>query len=456
MRKVFAIAHLAVRNVIRSRLFASLVFLILLTALGLPMMVRGDGTLKGFTTVLLHYTLGATFMLFCVATTWGACAAAAVEIADRRIHLVLTKPVSHFQVWLGKWLGIILLDAALLLVAGSLVYGLLRWTTRSSVLAKEERVILCREVLRTRRAVASEEPDVAPEAERRLREMQARGEIPANVPPDYAVFLVRSRVQQEGRMVQPGQEKAWTLRLPARRPTHAEYALRFRFSSSRQVENAPVRAAWSLGPDGANARIVESLPNVPQEISIPPSAIPSDGILSIRYRNIEDRTPTTVVFDEDRGLEVLIAEGTIEGNMVRTLFILLCYLAFLTALGLTSGSLFSLPVSLFVSGAAMTALSIGRYVHSALTMGVFFVTHHGGIPEATLANRVFMALYKAADVVLAPLTSFHPIGLFAEGRLIPGDVPARAFLVLVVCGAGVLACIGVSVFRRREIALLSD
>ena len=46
-----------------------------------------------------------------------------VEIATRQIHMTLTKPLGRVQYLLGKWLGIVLLNAVLLVVAGIATYG---------------------------------------------------------------------------------------------------------------------------------------------------------------------------------------------------------------------------------------------------------------------------------------------------------------------------------------------
>ena len=47
-----------------------------------------------------------------------ACATVAFEIRDRQIWQVMTKPVSRFRYLLGKWLGVVVLNAVILTIAG--------------------------------------------------------------------------------------------------------------------------------------------------------------------------------------------------------------------------------------------------------------------------------------------------------------------------------------------------
>ena len=57
---------------------------------------------------------------------WAGCAAVSLEIQERQIHLIVTKPVRRAQIWLGKWLGLLILNAALIAFSGAVVYFLLQ------------------------------------------------------------------------------------------------------------------------------------------------------------------------------------------------------------------------------------------------------------------------------------------------------------------------------------------
>src|SRR5260221_4200655 len=127
MQRVLAITALTWKAALRFRLFWVLAGLLLATVVGLPLLLKDDGTARGFTQILLTYTLSLTTALLGFATLWLACGTLARDIEDCQMQMIAVKPISRWQVWLGKWLGIVLLDCALLSVAGGSVYGLLRW-----------------------------------------------------------------------------------------------------------------------------------------------------------------------------------------------------------------------------------------------------------------------------------------------------------------------------------------
>ena len=156
MKPTLAIARIAFRNAVRSKVMLVLLAALLLAIIGLPLTVKGDGTLAGSIQILLSYTLGAVMLILSIATVWAGCAAVSQEIESRQIHLVLTKPVSRVQVWLGKWLGLVALNGLLLVVAGVVVFGLLHWNTRAGRLTEADRAVLHREILVARRVIAPE------------------------------------------------------------------------------------------------------------------------------------------------------------------------------------------------------------------------------------------------------------------------------------------------------------
>src|SRR5580658_8249081 len=130
MQRLLAIAWLTWKAAFRFRLFIVLAGMLLVSVVGLPMLIKDDGTARGFTQILLTYTLTAITALLGFSTLWLACGTLARDIEECQMQMVAVKPIARWQIWLGKWLGIVLLDAALLGVAGTSVFGLLEWRAR--------------------------------------------------------------------------------------------------------------------------------------------------------------------------------------------------------------------------------------------------------------------------------------------------------------------------------------
>ena len=110
---------------------------------------------------MLTYTLSAITALLGLSTLWLSCGTLARDIEECQIQVVATKPIARWQIWLGKWLGIVSLNAALLAISGACVFGLLQW--RAAQLPAAEQKILREQVLVARGSARP--PDHAAEIE---------------------------------------------------------------------------------------------------------------------------------------------------------------------------------------------------------------------------------------------------------------------------------------------------
>src|SRR5512137_810484 len=118
MQPLLAIAWLTLKAAFRFRLFLVVAVLLLGAVVGLPLLIKDDGTARGFTQILLTYTLSTITALLGLSTLWLACGTLARDIEECQIQVLAVKPVARWQIWLGKWLGLMLLNAALLSLSG--------------------------------------------------------------------------------------------------------------------------------------------------------------------------------------------------------------------------------------------------------------------------------------------------------------------------------------------------
>src|SRR6266403_802937 len=144
MQRLLAIAWLTWKAAFRFRLFLVVTVLLLAAVVGLPLLLKDDGTARGFTQFLLTYTLSTIAALLGLYTLWLACGTLARDIEECQMQVVAVKPIARWQIWLGKWLGLLLLNAALLALAGGSVYALLQW--RAHRLPAEQQAILRKEI----------------------------------------------------------------------------------------------------------------------------------------------------------------------------------------------------------------------------------------------------------------------------------------------------------------------
>ncbi len=210
MRRVLAITALTWKAAFRFRLFWVLAGLLLATVVGLPLLLKDDGTARGFTQILLTYTLSLTTALLGFATLWLACGTLARDIEDCQMQMIAVKPISRWQVWLGKWLGIVLLDAALLSVAGASVYGLLRW--RAQQLPEKERAILRNEIFVARGSLKEPPPELEADTDRIFRERIQETPVPA-AEQKAVRDAIREQLKAGFQIVPPDHLRRWTIDL---------------------------------------------------------------------------------------------------------------------------------------------------------------------------------------------------------------------------------------------------
>ena len=151
MQQLLAIAGLTWKAAFRFRLFLVVAVLLLGSVIGLPLLIKDDGTARGFTQILLTYTLTTISALLGLSTLWLACGTLARDIEECQVQVIAVKPVARWQIWLGKWIGLVSLNAALLLLSGLSVFILLEW--RATRLPPDQQHVLRNEVLVARGSV---------------------------------------------------------------------------------------------------------------------------------------------------------------------------------------------------------------------------------------------------------------------------------------------------------------
>src|SRR3954464_2717024 len=130
MQRILAIALLTVRAAFRYRLVVVMAVLLIGGVVVLPIMIKDDGTAPGFTQIVLTYTLALITALLGFVTVWLGCGTLAREIEEAQMQMVAVKPISRWEIWLGKWMGIMTLNAILLSISGAAVFGLMMWKAK--------------------------------------------------------------------------------------------------------------------------------------------------------------------------------------------------------------------------------------------------------------------------------------------------------------------------------------
>jgi hypothetical protein len=454
VQPLLAIAWLTWKAAFRFRLFLVVAVLLLGSVVGLPLLIKDDGTARGFTQILLTYTLGTISALLGLSTLWLACGTLARDIEDCTVQVVATKPIARWQIWLGKWLGIMSLNAALLGLSGASVYGLLQW--RATRLPADQQKILRNEVLVSRGSAkpASFDKEIREETDRLLRErLQKNPDIKADLAEVRKQLL--EQVKAEYQIVPPGYPHFWQIDLGTAKPLARGQPLylRVKFNAADKSTSGTFEGHWRVGVPRKtplwHSEAMSLAPDTFHEFEVPPY-YDENGLLTVTFGNANN---TALLFPLEDGLEVLYRQGGFGLNFVRGLGIIFCWMALLATLGLASASLLSFPVAAFFSLGVLTlALSSGTIsnaIEEGTLMGFNAETSRMGHSPVDL---VAIPVFRAVLALIKLAKDFSPIDSLSSGRSITWSDLGQAFGQIVLLLGGGIGLIGILIFSRRELA----
>lgn len=471
-QRVWAVAALTWKAAFRFRLFWVLAALLLGSVVVLPLLIRDDGTARGFIQIMLTYTLSVITALLGFSTLWLACGILARDIEDCSIQAVAVKPIARWQIWLGKLVGLMLLNATLLGLSGASVYTLLQWrTARMQALAAEARAannprladaiqaqvdILRNEIFVARAGAREPAPDleatVAAELQKVLRSQ--------TLPPEQIEATrdqLRERVKAVNQVVPPNHYRTWAIDLGLQRHLLGDQPLfiRVKFHAAATNLSGTYVGLWSVGPY-----------DNPKGIS-PPQSLAADTYHEIQMQggarllddrgrlivNFVNQNDSALIFPLEDGLEVLYREGGFGLNFVRGLAVIFCWLSLLAILGLSAASLMSFPVAAFFSASMLlVALSSGTLANVVADGSVGGLDHETGAGGGTILDRTLIPVFKGILAVVHLVEEFSPVDALSTGRSITWGQLARAFGQIVLLMGGLVAAAGMTCFARRELA----
>lgn len=453
-KRITGVAAITIKAAFRFRLILALAALLLVTVVGLPLIIKDDGTATGFAQILLTYTLGTIAALMGITTLWLACGTLARDIEECQMQVVATKPISRWQIWAGKWIGIMTLNAILLGFSGLAVYSLILWRAHSGSLRPDEKAKLLNEILVGRISARQDMPDIEPDVKKLMDEKLSDPSIAA-MDRGMVRKQVRQMVTARLETVEPANPHRWTINLGS----SADYlrdrpmSMRIKFHTAQPTMQTRYNALFIVGPPDRKELKKMVTPMVAdsfQEFPLPPNAFDDKGVLTIEFVNPNQMT---LLFPTDDGMEVLYKECGFGLNFFRGLCIVFLWLALLAALGLASASYLSFPVAAFLSiGVLVLGLSSGLLSSVVKDDSVMGKSHESGTPVVSPVDLVLVPVFKSILEVIKLAEDFSPIDNLSSGRSVTWLMLGRAVLQIGVFMTGALAAIGMALFQRRELA----
>ncbi len=430
------------------------VFILLLVVL-LPVMgsmMTGDGTLKGRLQSFVSYGLSLTSLLLCLLTIVVSTYSLTSDLDQKQIYTVLTKPVRRFQFLIGKLLGVILLDLALLVLFSALIYTVSVYIPRFSEASEDERIQAQKEFYTARASLIPLDVDVNKEVREVYDRLKKSGRLPEGHLREQVIQSLTKQKKIEKRAVSPGYERVWEFNDVKPLDPNQSLFIRYKYDVSVNPPDLQIYGKWLIGDFrqyGVNIetpvyrRERKDVIRTFYEFEVPADAVAKDGHLAVAFFNDSQLNNTVVIFPPKDGLEVLYKADTFTANFIKGVMLILFRLIFLSCLGILASSFLSFPVAILFCLAIFLTGTINGFILESFD---FMSENISGIYRYTL---------KPVIQLLPQFDKFNPGKFLVPARLLEWLFVAKVAGLMVGIKAFLLLVVALVIFSYREIAKIT-
>ena len=488
MKAFRAIVALTFRNAMRSHIFQLLLVLLLLCVTVIPISVS-VGKTEDLIRVSLLYSLWSVSAILALSSLWLGCYIMSHDIDSYQIHMVVSKPVSRITVWLGKWVGINLINIVLLLISGLVVYGVvmyryqsageedIRFSERAQARrnAESERDRIRNQILVGRRSYMPEKRDPEAAAQeavrRRVIDLQKEGKVLSDeeiqkMYTDYKeqidqlpVEVIPIEVDANGRPLAVNSH-TWVFKNIPEDLNKKAVVLRFRpYLNKIASEDQRLSTMWwavqnpvlvkSAGEDGSFRAVTDEpesyftgeFHEIPLPYNVedmPQGMVGEDGTVKIRVINA-DIQKGKHYYQVNDGPKLLVPVCSFEMNYLRAMAAMILQLMLLFGLACAFGGFLTMPTAIFMVASYLLFGSLSM----VLTDSSFYVS--------TAWDHLGQFLAQALLLIVIPLQNFDVTNLLSGGDLIEFSLLGELFFNYFLLRGVPLFVLGIWLYVRREL-----
>ncbi len=498
-----AVAHTLLKEAARTRLSLGFVILLLVVLPLLPLTINLDGPLRHAIQAYLGRSIGFTFLLAAIMTVTLACSTVAFDVRDRYIWHLVTKPLDRLSYLVGKFAGVAVLNAVVLIIAGGWVYGYVQYMRHLPVpptlagaadqLAIEEEVLVARDIVRPVYG-DMDEKDVRATVDQILENDPAYAKFVDTDVPLSVRRRLRKKVMEDyewtlRRVASPADPTAepWTTvqfdGLGAARDAGGIVRLRFRLYGGIADEHDRRLVGFTVGNESTPGVVGAFIPTVKQYLDIPTDAINSNGTLQVTIANLTQhavppgsgwRGPADLVtasqspgpqkpfsllwLEED--FEIVYPSGGFDSNLARALIVLWVKLTVLALIGCALATFLSFPVACLAAFTLLAGASIAPWLTRAMGMTIPMPVsavdwaNIGQVLQWGMESFV-RTIAESMVYVLGAYGEFQPTDDLVQGRRVSWNIVGASMVQLGLVWGGISMVLGWLIFRQRQVAIYS-
>lgn len=458
MRSIWAVAANTIKQALRMKIAAAFIVLLLVCLPVMSVLMTGDGTLKGRLQTFVSYSLSLTSLLLCLFTIVVSVYSLTSDIKQKQIYTVITKPVRRSGLLLGKLVGVVLLDGALLVLFSAIIYGITIYMPKFQNVADEELTQVDNEFYTARASITPPEVDVSKEVTSKLKELdelEKSGQLDLNqvfrgLSREQIIAELTSQKKLEKRAAEIGRTLIWEFHNVKPLDPNESLFVRFKYDVSVTPADSQVYSQWFVG-DYRQTKYGPEL-ETPiysfarkdpvrtfREIEVPADAVAEDGYLAVGFVNVPLNN-TVVIFPLEDGLEVLYKADTFSANFIRAVLLIFFRLIFLACLGILASSFLSFPVAILFCLVIFFTATVSSFVLESFDL------------LSKNISSVYSYTLRPVIQLLPQFDKFNPAKFLVPARLLSWSLLATAAGLMVCIKASLLLLIGLLIFSFREIA----
>jgi len=452
MHSVWAVATNTIKQALRVKIAAVFIILlmVLLTVMGTTM--TGDGTLKGRLQTFVSYGLSLTSLLLCLLTIIISIFSLTSDIDQRQIYTVLTKPIRRYQILLGKLLGVLLLDVALLVLFSALIYNITIYLPQYIKANEMQRIEANNEFFTARVDLPPAEVDATQEVLDTYKKLQTSGQLEEMFPGMSGKEIIAQLTNQKKlqmRAAEVGRDLLWEFHNVRPADPNGRLFIKFKYDvSGVGSSDLTVYGRWFIGAwqfirygiasetpvyDRVHSHSIRTF----HEIDAPAQVVPKDGHLAVGFLNVPANN-TVVIFSEDP--KVLYKADTFTANFVRAVLLILLRLIFLACLGISAATFLSFPVAILLS----------LMIFFIASFSSFFMESFDFLGENL--SSIYRYTVRPIILLMPQFDKFNPTKFLVSGQYFSWFLLAKVTFLLICIKAILLFSLGLLIFSFREIA----
>lgn len=466
-----AIIKLAIQNTIHSKIIPWLLVTIISITTLLPFLLQGDGSPVDEMKLIISYPFSISFIVLILGSVWISSGMISLEISSREIQSVIVKPISPFKIVLAKWLALLIINSALVIIMGLGLLLSVSIATNSTKHKNRDIRNIRNEILTCRTAVKVDPIDNIEEKAEMLRWRLISQKV---IPQNTTTAKICGQIQAARSTVAPGKTNTWTITLSKREQEKAKtshLALRYKYNCN-PTERIPISGTWIIESENTPPVKIPVFNKLDGShvLNMPKDFKPNGGFINISFHNQYPKkselsssttdNPKQVSQDEsvqkqpylyfaaDNPVELLIYQSSFTMNFIRSMLAILCFLACISAIGLCMSTLFSFPVAILSTSAIIFAVTI------ASSFSEKQVEHHHGPkqPPAKIIQLTEPILIFVKHST-KNITKNIPVSYIADGMMFSWMQMLECIVLLLLFIPGVLILLSSLILSQKELAI---